>query len=125
MTAQDEQRRPGGRGGGADALESGRVVEHKSSEDRTFHSDSTDSDRAIQLLTASWLDIAGERLAQGVATGALCNRCARLALMTIGIAGGIPPGRLVRECLLGYSRTLTEITDALAHYLRLDDGLNQ
>lgn len=76
---------------------------------------------AVAVLAARWLDLAGERLARDVATGKVCDRCARAALLTIGVAGGIPPVTLAREGLHGYERKLHGISAAVARLLELDD----
>ncbi len=79
-------------------------------------------DGAVAAVTASWLDIAGERLAYLVARGALCDRCARRSLLTIGLAGGVPAGTLVRKGLAGYQRAFAAVADEVAAALGLDDG---
>ena len=70
-------------------------------------------EEAAAMLAASWLDCAGQRLAYAVASGEMCDRCARAALSTIGLAGGIPPGMLARDGLGGFGWLLQSTGPAL------------
>lgn len=68
---------------------------------------------AVALLAARWLDLAGHRLAREVATGRMCDRCARSALVTIGLAGGLPPATLARDVVKGYEDKMRSIAVAV------------
>lgn len=87
----NEQRRP---------LGEGAVID-----DRIYVPDSTVitwPDEAVAILTARWLDLGGRDLALTVARGEICNRCARKALTSLGLAGGIGPATIARHLRDGY-----------------------
>lgn len=69
----------------------------------------SDPEAAAEAVVGSWAELAGPRLAAEVATGALCDRCARRALATVGLAGGVGPARIARLVLVPYARTLIEL----------------
>ena len=69
---------------------------------------------AADAVVNSWVGLAGPRLAGEVAVGAVCDRCARRTLVTVGLAVGIGPVRLARDLLLPYQRALAEIAERRA-----------
>lgn len=78
-------------------------------------------DATAAALVDSWVRLAGEQLAADVAMGSVCDRCARKSLRTVGLAGGIPPGRLARVVLVHYGRVLGEIADRTLELVDSDD----
>lgn len=77
-------------------------------------------DDAIALLAARWLDLAGRDLAYKVASGEVCDRCARNALATIGVAGGLSPKAIATQALGEYGRVLADVSARVAALLELD-----
>ncbi len=76
----------------------------------------------VHSLAGRWLHLAGKRLAIEVASGNLCDRCARSSLRTIGLAGGIGPVTVAGMLLDGYGSTLSEIAAlAAAEYFSDDE----
>lgn len=77
-------------------------------------------EEAVAVLAARWMDLAGRNLAYKVASGEVCDRCARNALTTIGVAGGLPPKAIATQALGEYGRVLADVSARVAALLEID-----
>jgi hypothetical protein len=77
-------------------------------------------EEAAQAVAESWQALAGPKLALAVAKGEMCDRCARAALLSIGVAAGVPPKALAL-CVLAYGETMRQLADRIAALLELDE----
>lgn len=80
---------------------------------------------AVAVLALRWFDLAGRELAYKVAAGEMCDRCARKALTTIGVAGGLPPKQIATAGLIEYGRVLKEVSSRVAALLELEREVQQ
>lgn len=64
---------------------------------------------AVAVTGEAWLRLAGPLLARRVAAGLVCDRCARSAMVTVGIAAGIAAVPLAHAVRDGYDEELERL----------------